>query len=451
MKAAAFFRRIKFLPFPSTPWIGLLYLLLLCSLPFSVAMPFGSFALEVPSEPLMILLVLLTLPLMWQWRNRHTALWSAPLLWASGLWLLWMVVTIPWSSDPVVSAKYALVALVHWYLFAYTPLLIGWDSDRVLGRWFNFYTLPLILLLFYAWSVHAQYDFRIDASVLVARPFYFDHALLSTALLLVVGPYVYALFRRRGRWHYAWPIVLLLLFGVYLSFSRAAWLSIILAGGIIIAIVLFKRYFRWMLGVSVTGFLLLLFLLPSLWQGIAENQVESKKGNWWQQIVSVTNISTDVSNLERLNRYRCALRMFGDRPVTGFGAGTYAIAYLPYQRAEEMTRISVSGPGPHPPGRGGGAHSEYLQALAELGLPGALFFLFLVGASLWTAIRIYYRASRASHRQLALALLFGLLTFFIHGLFNNFFHHSKIAMLIWSSMAILIHLEREAFFDSSIA
>ena len=57
---------------------------------------------------------------------------------------------------------------------------------------------------------------------------------------------------------------------------------------------------------------------------------------------SVGNITTDVSNLERLNRYSCAWRMFQDRPITGFGAGTFPIAFLPYQRQEEMTRISVT-------------------------------------------------------------------------------------------------------------
>ncbi len=451
MKPIFDFRRFPYLPFPSVPWIAGGYLLLLLSLPFAVDLPQGSLALEVPSEPLQILLVGRRLPLLCQWRHHHATLWKAPLLRISGLWLLWMLLTIPGSSAPLVSAKYGLVALTHWYLFAYLPLLIGWQLPQLLPRWFNLYTFPLLLLLLYAWSVHAQYDFRIDASVLVARPFFFDHALLSTALLLVLGPYLYALHRRRGRWHYAYPVVLLLLLGVYLSYSRAAWISALLALGLTGTLVLFRHYFRWMLGLTGLGLLGLALLLPSLWAGILQNRVESKKGNWWQQMASVANVTTDVSNLERLNRYRCAWRMVGDRPWRGFGAGTYALAYLPYQKPEEMTRISVTEVGPHPPGRGGGAHSEYFQALAELGWPGGLLFLALVLTSLFTAGRVYWSAARDSHRYLALALGFGLLTFFIHALFNNFFHHSKIAMLIWSSMAILIQLEREAADDRTIA
>ena len=76
-----------------------------------------------------------------------------------------------------------------------------------------------------------------------------------------------------------------------------------------------------------------------------------------------------------------------------------------------------------------------------MGLLGGLLFLSLILTSLRSAIRVYWNGN-PSQQILVLGLLFGLLTFFIHGLFNNFFHQGKIAILIWSSMAILTNLER---------
>jgi len=354
-----------------------------------------------------------------------------------------MLLTVPWSSDPIVSFKYTLVALTHWYLFTGLLLLLSKDLSSINPTWFRYYALPFLGILLYAWYHHAQYDFSVDTSVLVARPFYFDHALLSTAILLLLGIEVLQITQRgKGRW-FAFIMVTALVLGVYLSFSRAAWLSAFIAITAILVLILAKRFPRVIAGIFLSGLLVFFLSFNAILSGITNNQVESKKGNWWQQIVSITNVSTDVSNLERLNRYKCALRMTADRPWTGFGAGTFQVAYLPYQLPDEMTRISVTHPGPHPPGRGGGAHSEYLQAFSELGVLGGCLFLLLVCWSIWTAIRIYWRAPDPYERHLALALLFGLLTFFIHGWFNNFLHQEKIAVLVWSSIGLLGQLDRE--------
>ena len=175
--------------------------------------------------------------------------------------------------------------------------------------------------------------------------------------------------------------------------------------------------------------------------GVDSNRVESKKGDWKDQMTSVFNIKTDVSNLERINRYSCAWRMFKDRPIFGFGAGTFQVEYLAYQKTEEMTRISVTHPGPHPPGRGGGAHSEYFQALSELGLIGFLIWIGFLFATLWSGLDIYHRQPVKWKKETALFLTFGLLTFFIHASFNNFLHNGKIAVLVWSFMAYLDHLK----------
>jgi len=430
-------------------WIKLVYFLLLISLPFSIPYQFENFQINLLSEPLMILLVVLIIPSLWKTRIQLKSVWNSPLLICSVLWISWMCLSVFWSVDSIVSAKYSLVAFVHWLLFGYGLIVLKLNPFSSINRWFNLYTFPLIIILFFAWWNHAQYQFRMDASVLVARPFYFDHALLGVCLLLLIGIYfsktIIEMNNNQNDSHnrlsfFYGLIIVLFLIGVYLSFSRAAWVSAILSCLIILSIVFFKMNFNLMVIVYSIGFVMLLFFIPLIFQSIEKNETESKKGNWLQQMASVTNINTDVSNLERLNRYSCAWRMFLDKPVFGFGAGTFPTSYLPYQKPNDMTRISVTTSGPHPPGRGGGTHSEYLQALSEMGILGGLLFLSLLISSFWTSIQIYWKGN-FQERILALGLLFGLLTYFIHGMFNNFFHHGKIAILVWSSMAILINLK----------
>ena len=82
-----------------------------------------------------------------------------------------------------------------------------------------------------------------------------------------------------------------------------------------------------------------------------------------------TNISTDASNLERINRWQAAIRMYEDHPVLGFGPGTYQFEYAPYQMSQEKTAISTNA------GDRGNAHSEYIGPLSEEGLPGMLLVI----------------------------------------------------------------------------
>src|SRR5690606_24080730 len=100
---------------------------------------------------------------------------------------------------------------------------------------------------------------------------------------------------------------------------------------------------------------------------------------------SMTNVSTDVSNKERINRWKCAVRMFFDKPVFGFGPGTYQFQYAPYQKPSELTRMSTFN------GDRGESHSEYLKPLSESGLPGFVIQLLLVLAALYTGMRVVYR------------------------------------------------------------
>ena len=64
-----------------------------------------------------------------------------------------------------------------------------------------------------------------------------------------------------------------------------------------------------------------------------------------ENIQSISNITTDDSNTERLNRWSSAISMFKERPVFGWGPGTFQFQYAPFQKSNPISsRAAQSGP-----------------------------------------------------------------------------------------------------------
>jgi O-antigen ligase len=142
--------------------------------------------------------------------------------------------------------------------------------------------------------------------------------------------------------------------GEIFSWSRAAWLSIIVAWIFTLLVVLLRfRLWHFMLITLFAGAVIYNYRVE-LYQRIEKVDAVSRARDVEEHLESVVNIQTDASNLERINRWSCAIRMFKDRPLIGFGPGTYQFVYGQYQITPEMTRISTN----H--GDKGNAHSEYL-------------------------------------------------------------------------------------------
>jgi O-antigen ligase len=147
---------------------------------------------------------------------------------------------------------------------------------------------------------------------------------------------------------------------------------------------------------------------------------------------SISNISSDASNLERINRWNSAMRMFEERPVFGWGPGTYMFQYAPFQASEDRTIISTNF------GEGGNAHSEYLGPLSEQGIPGLGLMLALVVVTLVTGMRLFARMPAGVDRRLMMAALLGLVTYYLHGALNNFLDTDKASVPFWAFTLIIV-------------
>jgi O-antigen ligase len=224
--------------------------------------------------------------------------------------------------------------------------------------------------------------------------------------------------------------------GEFFSFSRAAWLSIAagLLAGLLIAFLRFRAIHLLMLVIIAAS--ILGYYSRDIYLYIEKVDAVSRQDDVGEHMQSVMNISTDASNLERINRWQCALRMFRDKPVVGFGPGSYMFVYGRYQVTTEMTRISTN----H--GEKGNAHSEYLMYLSEMGLVGLAIFLLMIYIAVSRAIRIFHRTDDKAVKWLILTLLIGFISYLFHGNFNSFIDTDKASVLFYGFLAVVVAVER---------
>ena len=179
-----------------------------------------------------------------------------------------------------------------------------------------------------------------------------------------------------------------------------------------------------------------------------ERNEQDSSSNLLEHVQSITNISTDASNLERINRWSSALRLFKERPFFGWGPGTYQFVYAPYQLSTNKTIISTNY------GDAGNAHSEYIGALAEMGVIGSLLVIVLVVVSVYKGIKTYRKAINKESKLLVLGATLAIISYFTHGILNNFLDTDKLAVPIWSCLAIITaidiyHADKTNIYDST--
>lgn len=393
--------------------------------------------LSVPTEPIMALVLIITIFKLIVAHEFPRELLKHPITWLIGLYLLWTLITAMTSAMPGISFKtmaYRLWFTAGFYLV--TARLAYNESFR--KRYIIAYALGLAVVVIY-------FIIRLKGAGLLNQqfahsacyPFYRDHTSFGASMAFLLPPLTAMLFGRGGLASKGMLAVLILLLaaGFILSYSRAAWVSLIV--GAIMALILWIRMPGRLLTVSAALFILVMALSAGwIWERM-DSTTEDSSTDLGQHLRSASNISTDQSNLERINRWKCALRMFTERPHAGWGPGTYQFQYAPFQKASEKTSISTDF------GDAGNAHSEYLGALSESGWPGALLFLAIMAGALLTGIRVWYREKRGASGYFVLAMVTGLATYAIHGLLNSFLDSDKIAALWWGFIAVIVATELE--------
>ena len=394
----------------------------------------GGSGLSLPTEPMMVLITGLVIIKMVFFGEFDRRLLLHPISIAIYVYLVWMFLTVITSQLPLISLKQWVTRI--WFIVPYYFFLghLFLRNPKNAIRFLWFFLVPLIIACCYTIVIHSQYGFTKKTSTWVMFPLFKEHTSYGAVLALFYPAAIYLAFRKTSWVLKAISSLLLVILTValVLSYTRAAWLSLV-GAGLVYLIYLFRmsKSVVW----TLVGIVFIITALNfSMISSKFERNTTDSSDDLNEHVASVTNVSTDASNLERINRWKCALRMFQERPLLGHGPGTYMFLYAPYQKPSEKTIISTNG------GNRGNAHSEYLGPLAESGILGLATFLGLIISVVVVSIKTYQRIGEPRVKGMLRLAFLGLITYYLHGFLNNFLDMDKASAPFWGFTAIIASL-----------
>lgn len=386
----------------------------------------GGAAVTVPTEPMILIALAAWLAKILLRRESRLAgsPLHLPLAALAGLALL----STLWSVRPTSTLK-AWAMMGGYVAFGYLYFSQRTCSPERRRQW-----LLLVSLTGAAWGIYGvvrvllagHANFAAVASTYsygAFRPFFREHGTYSAYLSMILPVSLLAALERRGVERVAHALCAgAIAAGVILAFARAGWLAVAIVLPITLA-----AWAAWRRGTPRLWIPILLAAAVALFIGSLGIGRQMSR-----HVESIVN-SENISNVERLGRWSAALAMARDRPWTGVGYGCYLDAYPAYHKtviATEQSYVRM------------GAHSEPLKMLSELGLPGLIatvWFLAAVGA---LGIRAFRRLARPEDRFLALAVLAGLGTYTINGIFNAYLAEDKVTVPFWVGIGVIAALGR---------
>jgi len=395
--------------------------------------PLG-FGINVPTEPITFGLMLILFFKMIMDGGIDKRIVRHPLSVLILLHLAWMIFTTFFSELPMVSFKFTLGRVCFVTVFYFYAIQLFYKANNI-NKFMWLYVISLMVVIFYTIYNQAVGHFTEVIAHSAMTPFYYDHTQYAAMIALffpVILAFLFGSKYSRIVKTAAFIVVIILASGLVLSYTRAAWLGC--AAALACSLIFIFRIHTTLVYAAIVTFLLLFLInLSSIILNLETNK-EGSSTDFASHIQSATNIKTDASNVERINRWNCAIRMFKERPVVGWGAGTYQFVYGPFQMNREITYISTK------QGNRGNAHSEYLTPLSEQGLPGSILFIAIAIATLFTASRFIVNAKSVKLRALAIGIILGLITYWVHGFLNNFLHTEKASIPYWAFIGAIAAL-----------
>jgi len=411
-------------------WIGVIFM------PFSQNFEeLGTaFALTVPSDLVAISLCGYFILQFFIHGKKYIPLLRHPIFIAFGLYLGWMLICTSTSRMPVVSLKYFLSMFWYGTAFLWGSVLI-FEKKEILRNWILPASIPILIVVGYTIYCHGLEGFSLRSSYHIMQPFYKEHTAYATSITILFAYFVlyllYDRFSKAKTIH--WIVVSLVTgIGILTIYTRGAWLGVLGAGAVFAMVLIWERYRK--IAIAFMG----LIALTGIWfiqKSITFDTDSDKNMGVEERLFSALNTKQDLSNMERINRWVAAVNMLKESPVYGFGPGTYAMQYAPYQQSNFRTKVSTN------LGNLGTTHNEFLLAGSEMGIPGVLFVTGLYVVSLFCGIKGYFQHQERSDRWLYLPATLGLITYYLHAVVNNYLDQDKVAIPVFLCLAQIIALD----------
>jgi len=210
-------------------------------------------------------------------------------------------------------------------------------------------------------------------------------------------------------------IMLVIASGIFFSFSRSAWLALILSYlFLLVSFKIKKVTVDWRQLSKITAYLFLLGLVISIiYQPFIFNRL------------SAQNNLEDISLNRRVKLLNQTYGIIGEKPLVGVGLGSYTSEIF-----QDYAGVSASENQP--------VHNLYLLITAELGLVGLAIFLFIV-ISVWRLA-----AQEGNYLFCSLIIAFLVIGFFDHYLWTQY----SGLIIFWLTLALALKTKSYESLDS---
>jgi O-antigen ligase len=145
---------------------------------------------------------------------------------------------------------------------------------------------------------------------------------------------------------------------------------------------------------------------------------------------TLSKVSTDMSFQGRVNKeWHGAIKMIQARPLTGWGVGQYPVYQHNFTGVGRST--TAIGSFSTRSSMAEQAHNFYLQTGAELGLPGLVLFLTVLGAFLFSAVRRVGTMDPGVRRSLLMGSIGAVAAFSFDAISSPSWQYGQVSMFFW--------------------
>ena len=414
------------------------FFLLMACLPLSTELHFDSgLSTDFPTEPLILgLMGVYTLYAIRHYERIDGRFFRHPISILIGLHLGWIAVTTVTSSYPLISIKFTLAKV--WYIVTFY-LLAGHllKEKKDIRQFFVWIMIPLCFTIITVLIRHAAYGFSFEDVYRVLNPFYRNHVNYACIIALFFPFAWYAVYwywdRPKVRYLLIFAIPFLLI-ATYLSYTRAAYVALLMAAG---------TYF--IIRFRLMKFVLAGAVIAAIWgmAHLAHHNNYLDYAPQFEKAISHANFDDllaatyqfeDVSTMERVYRWVAGTFMAIDSPWVGFGPGNFYHFYHSYTVNSFRTYVSDNP-------EQSSAHNYYLTVALEQGVIGLLIFVFICFYALLNAEQIYHRLRSTEERTYLMAVTLAFFVILATLLINDLIETDKIGSFFFLLLAMLVNCD----------
>jgi putative inorganic carbon (HCO3(-)) transporter len=153
----------------------------------------------------------------------------------------------------------------------------------------------------------------------------------------------------------------------------------------------------------------------------------SQNGSFAQRAASFSNLGTDYTFQHRAQSFWAgAWEMVKDHAAFGVGPGQYALQQHAYTgQGESAMGVGVRG------SLAENAHNFYLQTAAELGIPGVILFVAILGAFMVSGVSRVNKMDAGIRRTLLMGSIAAIVAFSLDAMSSPSWQFGQVAMFFW--------------------